>query len=75
MNWFSGGLFETRDNTQEMAFRYTTELINKKYDLLPNSTLIPYVEYVSQYDSLQVAKTGIYLVSLLHVYYFILNIQ
>lgn len=70
MNWFSGGLFETRDKTQEMAFRYAVEMINnEKYPLLPNTTLIPCAEYVPQYDSFQVARTGIYVLKLIHIYY------
>ena len=47
-----GAIFESNQLEQEIVFRYAIEKVNENPSILPNVTLVPYVERVSTSDSL-----------------------
>lgn len=60
INVFSGAIFtqEDKDSTTEVAFKYAVYRINKDKAILPNTTLVYDIEYVSPHDSFKASKKG-----------------
>lgn len=58
--FFSGAIFtqEDKDSTTEVAFKYAVYRINKDKAILPNTTLVYDIEYVSSQDSFKASKKG-----------------
>lgn len=58
--FFSGAIFthEDKDSTTEVAFKYAVYRINKDKAILPNTTLVYDIEYVSPHDSFKASKKG-----------------
>lgn len=57
---FSGAIFtqQDKDSTTEVAFKYAVYRINKDKAILPNTTLVYDIEYVSPQDSFKASKKG-----------------
>lgn len=57
---FPGAIFtqEDKDSTTEVAFKYAVYRINKDKAILPNTTLVYDIEYVSPQDSFKATKKG-----------------
>ncbi|GBM96311.1 hypothetical protein AVEN_6824-1 [Araneus ventricosus] len=55
---FSGGLFDTEDDEQELAFRIAVDKINADTSVLPRSRLVAQVEKVGVDDSFRATKKG-----------------
>lgn len=56
----SGALFTEaeRDSEVEFAFKYAVDRVNKDHFLLPNTTLVTDIQYVSASDSFHASKKG-----------------
>ncbi|CAH1800045.1 unnamed protein product [Owenia fusiformis] len=50
------GLFEPKYQGQKMAFQQAVDRINKRYDILPHTTLVPEVREVDEDDSFHASK-------------------
>lgn len=74
---FSGGLFHTAGDPQEVAFRQAVEKINADRLILPGLKLVPEIEIISPHDSFHASKRGNWawicflLVSLFNIYMWI----
>lgn len=57
---FSGALFTEaeKDSEVEFAFKYAVDRINKDHFLLPNTTLVTDIQYVTASDSFHASKKG-----------------
>lgn len=68
----SGAIFtqEDKDSTTEVAFKYAVYRINKDKAILPNTTLVYDIEYVSPQDSFKASKKGMALWLIQFVNYF-----
>lgn len=55
---FLGGLFDTEDDEQELAFRIAVDKINGDSSVLPRSRLVAQVERVGVDDSFRATKKG-----------------
>lgn len=53
-----GGLFDTEDDEQELAFRIAVDKINGDSSVLPRSRLVAQVEKVAIDDSFRATKKG-----------------
>ncbi|GFT15003.1 uncharacterized protein TNCV_4315901 [Trichonephila clavipes] len=53
-----GGLFDTEDDEQELAFRIAVDRINADTSVLPRSRLVALVEKVGVDDSFRATKKG-----------------
>lgn len=53
-----GGLFHPGDESQEIAFRYAVDIINKDKTILPRSKLAVQIERISPQDSFHASKRG-----------------
>lgn len=58
--FFTGAIFtqDDKDSTTEVAFKYAVYRINKDKAVLPNTTLVYDIEYVSPQDSFDASKKG-----------------
>lgn len=54
----SGGLFHPGDDSQELAFRYAVEKINRDKTILPRSKLTAQIERIPPNDSFHASKRG-----------------
>lgn len=54
----AGGLFHPGDESQEIAFRFAVDTINRDKSILPRSKLVVQIERISAQDSFHASKRG-----------------